>query len=159
MEKYACIRSNKQVCFENLESGASYLHILAHRLVADFAIIAICASEPVWAEPLPKKVHEENLGKGHLLRGLVQHKIRDKYYGWVMMRRFVLQFLSRPFVVGDRIDIMSGSGAKFATGFVERVDPIYTILRTDTGLPVTIPNKVAMVFRHAPSRELGTFGE
>lgn len=53
-----------------------------------------------------------------------------------------MQFLSRPFVVGDRIDIASGSGAKFATGYVERVDPIYTVLRTDTGLPVTIPNKV-----------------
>jgi small-conductance mechanosensitive channel len=76
-----------------------------------------------------------------------------------MMRHYVLQFLSRPFVVGDRIHIMSGSGAKFATGFVERVDPIYTILRTDTGLPVTIPNKVAMVFRYAPARELETFGE
>ncbi|CAL8465906.1 g5442 [Coccomyxa elongata] len=53
----------------------------------------------------------------------------------------MMQFLSRPFVVGDRIDIASGSGAKFATGYVERVDPIYTVLRTDTGLPVTIPNK------------------
>lgn len=28
------------------------------------------------------------------------------------------------------------------TGFVERVDPMRTILRTDTCLPVMIPNKV-----------------
>ncbi len=54
----------------------------------------------------------------------------------------VLQFLSRPFVVGDRIDILTSGGTKFATGFVERVDPIYTVLRTDTGTPVTINNKV-----------------
>jgi hypothetical protein len=53
-----------------------------------------------------------------------------------------LQFLSRPFVVGDRIDILTTGGAKFATGFVERVEPIYTVLRTDSGTPVTINNKV-----------------
>lgn len=68
-----------------------------------------------------------------LYSGLVYH----------MIHPLMMQFLSRPFVVGDRIDIASGSGAKFATGYVERVDPIYTVLRTDTGLPVTIPNKVA----------------
>ncbi len=62
----------------------------------------------------------------------------------ILIRQCVLQFLSRPFVVGDRIDIASGTGAKFATGFVERVDPIYTVLRTDSGLPVTIPNKVPL---------------
>ena len=54
----------------------------------------------------------------------------------------VLQFLSRPFVVGERIDISHSSGAKFLTGFVERVDPMRTILRTDTCMPVMIPNKV-----------------
>ena len=55
-----------------------------------------------------------------------------------------MQFLSRPFVVGDRIDILTSGGTKFATGFVERVDPIYTVLRTDTGTPVTINNKVRL---------------
>ena len=55
-----------------------------------------------------------------------------------------LQFLSRPVVVGDRIDILTSGGTKFATGFVERVDPIYTVLRTDTGTPVTINNKVCL---------------
>ena len=44
-------------------------------------------------------------------------------------------------MVGDRIDILTSGGTKFATGFVERVDPIYTVLRTDTGTPVTINNK------------------
>ena len=55
-----------------------------------------------------------------------------------------MQFLSRPFVVGDRIDILTSGGTKFATGYVERVDPIYTVLRTDTGTPVTINNKVCL---------------
>ena len=45
-------------------------------------------------------------------------------------------------MVGDRIDITSAGGTKLATGCVEQVDPIYTQLRSDTGLPVTIPNKV-----------------
>lgn len=45
-------------------------------------------------------------------------------------------------MVGDRIDILTNAGTKFATGYVERVDPIYTVLRTDTGTPVTINNKV-----------------
>ena len=58
-----------------------------------------------------------------------------------------MQFLSRPFVVGDRIDILTSGGTKFATGYVERVDPIYTVLRTDTGTPVTINNKVC----HSPN--------
>ena len=57
-----------------------------------------------------------------------------------------MQFLSRPFVVGDRIDILTSGGTKFATGYVERVDPIYTVLRTDTGTPVTINNKVGCTF-------------
>ncbi|KAK9807577.1 hypothetical protein WJX72_003191 [[Myrmecia] bisecta] len=51
-------------------------------------------------------------------------------------------FLSRPFVVGDRIELTTGTGAKMLTGFVERVDPMRTIIRTDTCLPIMIPNKV-----------------
>ena len=34
-----------------------------------------------------------------------------------------LQFLSRPFVVGDRIDILTSGGTKFATGFVSAWTP------------------------------------
>ena len=44
--------------------------------------------------------------------------------------------------MGERIDISHSSGAKFMTGYVERVDPMRTILRTDTCLPVMVPNKV-----------------
>ena len=57
-------------------------------------------------------------------------------------RPFV-QFISRPFVVGERIEVMApGSGSKWLVGVVERVDPMRTIIRSDACLPITIPNKV-----------------
>ena len=56
--------------------------------------------------------------------------------------RLVMQFISRPFVVGDRIEISSVGGSKFVVGVVERVDPMRTIIRTDACMPITIPNKV-----------------
>ena len=61
-----------------------------------------------------------------------------------------MQFLSRPFVVGERVDIAHSNGARFMTGFVERVDPMRTILRTDSCLPVMIPNKVSAHPRSYP---------
>lgn len=54
----------------------------------------------------------------------------------------LLQFLSRPFVVGERIDVTTGGGTKMLTGYVERVDPMRTIIRSDAGLPFMLPNKV-----------------
>ena len=54
----------------------------------------------------------------------------------------MLQFLSRPFVVGDRVELSSGGGERVLVGVIERVDPMRTIVRTDASLPVTIPNKV-----------------
>ncbi len=56
-----------------------------------------------------------------------------------------LQFISRPFVVGDRIEISSVGGSKFVVGVVERVDPMRTIIRTDSCMPITIPNKVGTI--------------
>ena len=53
-----------------------------------------------------------------------------------------VQFLSRPFVVGDRVELLTSGGSKFMVGYVERVDPMRTIFRTDACLPVMIPNKV-----------------
>lgn len=55
-----------------------------------------------------------------------------------------VQFISRPFVVGERIEVMApGSGSKWLVGVVERVDPMRTIIRSDACLPITIPNKVS----------------
>jgi small-conductance mechanosensitive channel len=53
-----------------------------------------------------------------------------------------VQYLSRPFVVGDKIDVMTSSGSKVVSGFVEEVSPMRTHLRTDHWLSVMVPNKV-----------------
>lgn len=62
---------------------------------------------------------------------------------WHRASHECLQFISRPFVVGDRIEISSVGGSKFVVGTVERVDPMRTIIRTDSCMPITIPNKVS----------------
>ena len=57
-----------------------------------------------------------------------------------------MQFLSRPFVVGDRVELSSAGGERVLVGVIERVDPMRTIIRTDASLPVTIPNKVLAAY-------------
>lgn len=52
------------------------------------------------------------------------------------------QFLSQPFVMGDRVEILTSGGSRVITGTVERVDPMRTIMRSDAELPITMPNKV-----------------
>lgn len=52
------------------------------------------------------------------------------------------QFISQPFVVGDRVEIATSSGSVVLTGVVERIDPMRTIVRSDADVPMTIPNKV-----------------
>lgn len=59
-----------------------------------------------------------------------------------------MQFLSRPFVVGDRVELSSAGGERVLVGVIERVDPMRTIIRTDASLPVTIPNKVPAACLH-----------
>lgn len=44
--------------------------------------------------------------------------------------------------MGDKIDVMTASGSKVVTGFVEEVSPMRTHLRTDHWLSVMVPNKV-----------------
>ncbi len=56
-----------------------------------------------------------------------------------------MQFLSQPFVVGDRVEILTSGGGSVTTGTIERVDPMRTILRSDAELPITMPNKVLYV--------------
>lgn len=36
----------------------------------------------------------------------------------------------------------TSGGARVLTGYVERVDPMRTIMRSDAGLPYMLPNKV-----------------
>lgn len=51
-------------------------------------------------------------------------------------------FLSQPFVVGERVKLMTGSGSVAFEGTVERIDPMRTTVRSDHDLPTIIPNKV-----------------
>ncbi len=46
-------------------------------------------------------------------------------------------------MVGEKIDVMTSSGGKVVSGFVEEVSPMRTHLRTDHWLSVMVPNKVA----------------
>lgn len=63
-----------------------------------------------------------------------------------------MQYLSRPFVVGDKIDVMTSSGGKVVSGFVEEVSPMRTHLRTDHWMSIMVPNKVREDFCvHHPS--------
>lgn len=71
-------------------------------------------------------------------------------------RRLLMQFASRPHNVmtacqghltcykdaGERVDIMTGSGGKVLSAFVEEVSPMRTHLRDDHWRPYVIPNKV-----------------
>ena len=52
-----------------------------------------------------------------------------------------LQFVSRPFVVGDRVELRTAGGASVVTGLVERIAPMSTTLRNDQNIPISIPNK------------------
>ncbi len=54
------------------------------------------------------------------------------------------QFLSQPFLVGDRVEVATGNGARVLTGVIERIDPMRTIVRSDAEVPITIPNKASV---------------
>lgn len=50
-------------------------------------------------------------------------------------------FVSRPFVVGDRVELRTSSGSSVVTGLVERISPMSTTIRNDLSIPISIPNK------------------
>ena len=53
----------------------------------------------------------------------------------------MLQFVTRPFVVGDRVELRTSSGTSVVTGLVERIAPMSTTIRNDFNIPISIPNK------------------
>jgi small-conductance mechanosensitive channel len=55
-------------------------------------------------------------------------------------------YLTRPFVVGERVTLQTPSGAAVVTGVVERIDPMRTLVRSDRAAPVSIPNKALSDF-------------
>lgn len=52
-------------------------------------------------------------------------------------------FLTQPFVVGDRVQLLASDGDLVVTGVVESVSPMQTIVRRDDGVPVMMPNSSA----------------
>ena len=54
-----------------------------------------------------------------------------------------MQFVSRPFVVGDRVELRTATGASVVLGLVERISPMNTTFRSDQNIPISIPNKSA----------------
>ena len=55
-------------------------------------------------------------------------------------------YLTRPFVVGERVTLQTPAGAPVVTGVVERIDPMRTLIRSDRAAPVSIPNKALSDF-------------
>lgn len=55
-----------------------------------------------------------------------------------------MQFMTNVFVVGERITLLGQGGGEVTTGIVERIDPMRTLLRSDEGLPVALPNSAVM---------------
>ena len=62
--------------------------------------------------------------------------LRVRQTGWP-----VPQFVSRPFVVGDRVELRTSSGSSEVVGLVERISPMSTTIRNDHSIPISIPNK------------------
>ncbi|KAI3434983.1 hypothetical protein D9Q98_003035 [Chlorella vulgaris] len=53
-------------------------------------------------------------------------------------------YSSRPFIVGDRIQLKSLSGSVIVSGVVEHIAPMRTVVRGDNKLPVYVNNKDVM---------------
>ena len=50
-------------------------------------------------------------------------------------------YLTRPFVAGERISLLTAAGGVVATGTVERIDIMRCVVRNDSGMPLSIPNR------------------
>ena len=50
-------------------------------------------------------------------------------------------YLTRPFVAGERISLLTAAGGVVATGTVERIDIMRCVVRNDAGMPLSIPNR------------------
>eukprot|EP00803_Ostreobium_quekettii_P005250 evm.model.scf_13EXC.6 EVM.evm.TU.scf_13EXC.6 scf_13EXC:104573-108085(+) len=51
-------------------------------------------------------------------------------------------FLSRPFVIGDRVEVFATNGNRFLSGVISDINPLRTYIQTDQLYPVMVPNKV-----------------
>ncbi|KAK9790514.1 hypothetical protein WJX73_003505 [Symbiochloris irregularis] len=65
-------------------------------------------------------------------------------------------FVTRPFVVGDRVELKGTGGGSVIIGVVERIDPMRTVIRTDDSVPVAIPNKAITEMMVSNESRLGS---
>ena len=56
---------------------------------------------------------------------------------------WLLQFLTRPFVVGDRVELKTAGGGSVLAGQVESIEPMRTVIDSG-GIPVAVPNKAIL---------------
>jgi hypothetical protein len=54
-----------------------------------------------------------------------------------------MQFFSSTFNKGERVVLLTAGGDTIVAGVVEAINLLNTTVRTDLGVPVSIPNKVA----------------
>lgn len=52
-------------------------------------------------------------------------------------------FLTQPFVVSERVQLLDSDGSIVVSGVVESVSPMQTVVRRDDGVPVILPNSSA----------------
>ena len=53
-----------------------------------------------------------------------------------------MQYLSQTFVKGDRVSLLTVGGVPVVTGVVESISLLYTTIRSDNCMPISVPNKV-----------------
>ena len=54
-----------------------------------------------------------------------------------------MQYITRAFVVGDRIQLKNLNGTVLAAGVVEAIAPMATTLRDTSRIPISISNKAS----------------
>ncbi|CAG9462060.1 unnamed protein product [Pedinophyceae sp. YPF-701] len=68
-------------------------------------------------------------------------------------------FLTRPFAVGERLELRTGGGGKVVSGVVVSIEPTRTIIRGDDGFPISMSNRAfndMLVINH--SRAMNSWG-
>ena len=61
---------------------------------------------------------------------------------WPTGQLLPAQFVTQTMVKGDRVTLMTTGGATVVTGVVESISLLYTTIRSDAFVPISIPNKV-----------------
>ena len=69
---------------------------------------------------------------------------------WPTGQLLPAQFVTQTMVKGDRVTLMTTGGATVVTGVVESISLLYTTIRSDAFVPISIPNKVPLLEPRGP---------